>query len=1669
MASLWDTIVNDIKGIGAAIGGSFTSNVVPMAAEQVAGVQAPTTVQGLTQAARTSIAANLGTGAIMSPGTDILLKASKPVADVVSGAVTRPIATLGLLSNPDSPLYEQNQYGKGFQLSDIQKAYDKTSKVSLGQSFTQSPLFQSSVFGQLADNLLEKGNVNLKKVNLWDSKDVKKNFEDNPFGRVFTGSLDFFGSNIALGFVGGAAKTAASGAAKFTGLTNSISKMEDLARYETLANDHLSGVSKTVFGNDVEQLANSNDINFITNKVMDYSNNERLPGIIAKQTNPAVIRDYLLADKGYAPAIERLATHAPADAWELGDMNNYLKGGSAATGKLPVFEGAYKKKVLEAFDQSITENPAHKDIYDAFLHPDGELKGLGKNYMPVDPIIGAPMINAVRNKVDSLAAQAVTRDFGGISETLIGGGINRPVTALVRFTTTKKPLGYITFSGSRPWDAIEETNALFDSMPLFKNGKNDVVVGTAGPAENYAPITKKASEFRNEFMGKLTDAQSPVEKAALIDELDNSLGEVLANSYGIKASRAEVEQYLTEIRASIKSTHTSLVNNGYSFDELGRRLVVDPVTQRQLADSIATLPWDKINNDIISKMRNAKIPLYGTATKDVSALLHQVFNGINRVASLSMLGKPAYIPKNSGAEPLLSSWLSLGHTAFEDAVGTAASHAIENNKNRIMSQVTKLGDKIKQPAITKEVNDGFNKLNQAINYRDDLTAEWVAAFENKSLSPAAEQEHLPIIEKQLREAQSLVAKIEDEVGTALKPYGKLEPIPSLHSLRERLDFLKKQPGVVYSEPNPLLPKRLLDPIQKAELAIQEVVGSVNTLSPDLAARNKAIEEAWKGLQKIVENNKLALKEQGELLVKRAEYKKRLYGTENAPVTLNVGNQKLTTESIFDENKFGSAIRSEFSNEATQEAQFLGERRVGNKVSMLARKGPTGTVDVNSPLYFDELAWMANRHVKGEVLMQKILEGQDRQELINWANKPEGIAYLKQFNDLKFRSDIDNIIDEKINFVRSYFPDDAVRKLIAGKEVTGPELQKMLAEQLNILKPIHPLEVDYPTAATSTLNKPRQLVENMVDLANAAWKKAASAENPIRWLWAEKRAPQILEQKLNVAFSNATEPISDATINAMKQSATREALQEAEKTFYTMNRQNRALYAARTVLAFPNASANAVYRYGRLGIKNPGRMAQLMYNYYEMYKSFGVDKNGNKVDNPLDASYIVIPGTREMGINHGEGLLLNAKSVGFLVNMPGPSWLLTMGVNKILANKPNVNTATRSLWNSTFGHIPSMKYDNWFPSTITSPSVAGAFVPQWTQNLMRYLNGSQSDKDYHDTWQSVNAYTQAMYAENLGPKPTMDLINQRTKDWYLSKFAWQFGSFIGMAPKANRPGQLFTDMAQGLAKKYNGDWNKVQQEMQSVLGPNFPTDYFTFKGKSKSAYIAPTYEGWKRVWKDNPDVANSLSKLDPQLVGLLTSDITGDPDPQILKFLSDPSTKLPNGHSLNLEPLTPQEYEAKIQVNRTWDVYRQNKDNLMTQLSKMNPPIKHIGDNADVKAAWDKYINQLSLYNKDWGNEYLISAGGDNAIKYATALNTIVSNPTFWAKNSTNPYWQQVKTFLKYRDTVVKAYETAPIGTKGKVQEAWTNWLQSSEAHGWTPQLQQIIDRYFISDKLKGTL
>ena len=694
----------------------------------------------------------------------------------------------------------------------------------------------------------------------------------------------------------------------------------------------------------------------------------------------------------------------------------------------------------------------------------------------------------------------------------------------------------------------------------------------------------------------------------------------------------------------------------------------------------------------------------------------------------------------------------------------------------------------------------------------------------------------------------------------------------------------------------------------------------------------------------------------------------------------------------------------------------------------------------------------------------VFSGKTNDEIMQWAQTQEAQAYLRQFG-AEVPSDIKPIIQDKVDFINRILPDAGAQKYALENTVDANGLKRLLGDKLETLSPIHPTEIDYGSAAT--LGKANLLGNSMLQVANKAFSGMLAAENPYRWLWAEKSFADTVERKLNLLAEQKV-PITAEQVNAVRQSAARESLKEAEKVFYTVRRQNRALYAARTVAAFPTASVNSMYRFGRLAVKYPGRSAGFMRNYYGMYNSFGVDKNGNPVENPADAAYIVIPGTREMGINGGRGIKLSTKAVGFLVNTPGPSWLATYAVNQILDQRPHNADVMRQVVNNTIGYVPGMDYNSMFPTAGTQSGPLGSFIPSWASDLHKYLMGNDSNTDFLNVHKMVNNYQMTLWEMKLGPKPTEKSIMKQTKDFFLQRAEWRFGSPFGVAPQMDKPGQLFKDYGAALLKKYNGDFNKAQDEMLKNLGPTFPADRYLYNGNTKQAYVSPTLTAYDRLWKDNPGLTNKLAKLDPKTVGLLSSDINGDPDPIVSNFLANKDRTLPGGVKLNTEPMSAKDYEERVQINRAWNAYRDQKAAILEAVTKAG--YKRIADIPEVQNAWNGWVTKLGLANPGWYTEFNKNAAGDSAYTYAQAFKNITSDSKFMTQNKNNDFFQQMKTFTNYRDQMVKIYAEAPKGEKTNINQAWVDFLQQKNNRTWNPQLQQIIDRYFINDNLgKATI
>jgi hypothetical protein len=1678
--SLWSSFLDNIaKPVGGAVGnlgeylaGTFTgnfgspsqaiSNIILPAGIDI-GTSKQLTTLGLEQEAQNIVKENLKYSVKnQATSNDLVLQAGVKLHDeVISPYITRPIAAAALLTDTNSPLYSKDEFEKGFQLSDITEAYNRSEEVSLGQALTKSDL---NPVKEITDLIFDKGGIDLDEIDLWNDDDIQRAFVDNTVGKYFTGTIDFTVSNVAIaGAFGAAAKVGALGARK-TGLTT---RVQNLGKVEKDINDGIlftqsaaASGRQTSIGNDINKLASTTDINEVSTILTKYTNNENLFGPIQRATDPNTVKDLILADKGYLPALDRLSKNAPADLYEIANMNSVMRARRIEEGRTLEFSDEAWARMNAAFDDAINRVPEYKFIKDSLLDPGTGTPGkFAKDYVPMEPVLGKGPFIKTREKLQNLKTAAVTRDFtrlGGIEERILGGSLNGPITRFVRFVGTEKPLGFVTYSGSRPLDGLKELDAFFDDIDLFRNGATQI---------NITPATKiSAGEYRTKIKSEFADAKTNIERNNILDKLEDQMGLILAYTKGFTDTRT-IKTFTQEIKNQVFGATNSVAQKGYAMDAQGQRVITDPKTQRQLIESRRMGPWGLIERELNNAVGKRK---FETATYQANDALKFVYETFNKYWSIDVLARPSYIPKNSLFEPVLSATLAHGNKFITDNIPNMTKNFVKNNTNRVMGQANRILNAKQFKAVDRAVNDLSKQLNDSVDLLDRLTAEAALYLEPEQfavkLSPKTIRDNKALIMKDLKAASKLVDDIEFELRDAVRPFGEQSAVPTIASLERRVKFLETE------VPNNA---RYGAQIANAKAAITKAKGSIHTLAPEaneILAANKEIAKQYKEIDDILTGLGKVRKSQADVYLKDAAYKKRYYGK---PVQYReIEGRWVPIESLFSENKFGAAFSEEFSNSRTIAANYLGQVGIGVRSNLTLRRGPSTVTFVNDPVYFAELAYFVNRSLRGDKLINKIFAKNTEKELVQWGLSPEGQVYFKQFGDTSPSAILDGVRD-RLGLVNRYLPNLEAQALALSKDVNSEELAQILSKDLNRLSPIHPLDFNIHVASEfgyRTLDK----IEGAINRgASRIFGLLTRPENPIRWASADRFFPDAVAKKANelteqgFTFINKDGTFNFEKLETIRSSARREALEMNEKTFYTIRRQNRALYAARLATAFPTASLNAFYRYGRFALKNPERVGQFLYNYQAAFRSFGVDQNGNPTDDPMKATHLVVPTTKEMGFFGGKGIRLNARSIGFLLNYPSPSIFSSAAVAEIYKRKPGMEDLMKGWLGSN--------YDVLFPYG-PQTDWKSSLIPRWAKDAWFYLNGPQGNADFLNSWKDVHNYYMTLDDLGIMKYPGEEAVYRDTRKNFAVKANWSFASIFGVPAKVDiNPMALYEEAYGLLINKYklitNNDKLAAElagTELTAKLGPNFPIDRVSFKGSSANAYIQPNVESYERVFEDSTGLAEKLARQNPELVGLLTLDV--DPSQEefnlsIYRILNDPKTKLPDGSLLNDIKLTPKQEEERRQINRGWALYNQVTETLEVEAAKQKKTLRSMPELLEAR----RIIAKDLIRNKSeaWWTEYNDPQRGDKSYRYAYGLNSVINNDAWMKKYGNTKLWNDAKEFMAIRNAVVEVYQNMPdrSDTKSRTKKNYINYIDE-RMKTWHPKLQEIINRNFEEDTMK---
>jgi hypothetical protein len=1622
------------------------------------------------QAAMTDITTNIATKRVKQ--YDPLLMLGQAAEEkVFSPYVKRPIAAAALITDPSSPLYDAGVYGEGFQFSDLQAAYDRTKDVSLGVALTKSYLNPWHLTG-ISDAILEDGGVDINKVNLWDNKDVQKNFVENVTGRYMSGITDALIGNAAIfAATGGVVKGAVAAGGK-VGLSTTLKSITD---FEARIDEHLAGKS-TVLGNDITRLAASKDVNEIITILKPHSNNPRLPGLIRDTESPEIVRDFILADKGYAPAIARLADAKMSDdLWVMSGAKAELQADFISTGKLRTHTYEQRQRIAAAFDDAIAKNPKHQEIYDAFLQDrtvlevtpslaargvkvgdiDSVPRASGKLYQPPEPILGSGTYAKVRGRVSELKTATATRDFsnvGGWTQQLIGR--SDVATSLIRFATTKMPRGVVTNSGIRPMDAVEEINAHLDDLKLFTNGTNMIKISQTEAIS--------VADYRTRIISEYLSAGSDSARGLVIDSLNEKLIRDVGRTYGVK--QTDLDGLVEESMSMLRGFHSSLANDAYAMDSAGVRYITDELTQRQLRNATPLINVGTIERDIL-RAQNA----WKRGQRNVVRATDFVYEAGNRAFSFTQLVRPAYISKNSIIEPALVSILSQGSRAITAEFSSGIKNAIENNKTRVLRSID--ASQNLTSSAKRQLAKDFDLLSteyaKATELLDEHVAEYIKFFDDPmGRSIQTKIEYADIVKRDLAAAEKYLRNIEERLNAAAPEFTRtVLKQPSLYNLTRRYEYLKK-----------LGDPRYAADLANARSAITKAAGDIETLAPNLKVIDADIAKAYASLESNIQDFGKLHADKADLFMV-ADGRTINYGSQKPFNAVMDNGEKIEGIPQFgDKNFLGDGYRSEVANTHTRQIELTGDKLFAQKVNIFNRKGPQAVTDISSPHYFDELAFVVNNYMRGDVLVDKILAGATRDELLAWGKTRQARSYAYEFG--KTESDIVDIINNQIGYVNRYLPSAEAQRLAGLGEVNSKSLAKILANEPQSLTPIQPLEVAYSVKSSGA----SRFVDVVDQLSAKAWTTLAKPENMFRYAWASTEYKTIMTDKLKSLYAMGYD-VDASVINGIRTSAATEVVQGLEKTFYSIRRANRALFAARTIAAFPTAAASGIYRYSRLAVKNPARFGGFVNSYYGLYNSFGVDKYGNPVENVLDAEYLVVPGTKEMTSRFGgQGLKFPIRATTFAVNFAGPSWIVPIPMGVLYSAKKGSDKEVKKLIDNTIGKIPGYSYDELFPygvETSVGANVQRAVTPGWLPSLRKYLSPKgDGTVDWFNSVSSEFKYQQMLYDADLGPLPTTDSVIKQVKKNYFTKFKWQFGSIIGTpAYVETKPGNVFTDLfnskangyvAQGMSRSEAADL--AEQDVNTMLRlpkGTIKKDVLQVKSTSKSIYAPSSQETVSRIWVDHKDLAKKLELLEPggSLVGLMTADIPYGTDSQAGKFLNDPNTALPGGTILNKSVKSVEKMQRDLEVSRYWKAYTDLKDKY--NKAAQDADYASYRSVPELVAELKNYAKVLGKASPQWNTAYLKSASGDNAAVHAAGMQVVLNDKSYMDKFGNTQFWTHANAFIKYRNDYAKLYADVPSGSKGVVQDAWIEYLEKTR-EDWDPALANLIDRYFLNDNLKQT-
>jgi hypothetical protein len=819
-----------------------------------------------------------------------------------SYVLSRPASTL-LQASATSKYNVNPLYRDGIQLQDFVDMWNASEYISPGRAAAMRQVFQANQVTPGASPTAEQTN---ERRNLYQAisnpyptaggvsrEDYEKAWDESILGTVTSGAYDL---SFLLVAGGKGVNAAARAAKKAAGLNTQITELRQLNGLRDSFTSHQqyrksSGASGkfSVPGRLLEDLAEETDVARIRSSPLlsnwtrsSSFNADELSHLISRTTDPELVTELVLADRGDALALGRLFNTAPDSVWSLTHMNDKLAREFATGGQfipspqaarvikttfdsaierdeffrvvrdmfmsnriddpldlaedalstiegIPVASGrgqqlvalndqlaTARRQLSEAEGKSL---PNQKALVDEIDRLDAEalrirnaapavdefaptaadqpgqlnaLRGTGSDFVPIGTEGIAPIANVTgmaQRWLRRTVADARINRPNTYLEIPLGARNSGPLTTLLFWAGNRQPLNMVSYSRLRPDEVVEEMLAYSRSartlrQPTWTVTRPDPTTGIASTS------SLPAWQWRSEAIARLTAAktQGDVALDATVESLQKELMSVAVNKYDVPAQR--VEEIVNGLQNQVNTSSAQVAQDGFFMDG-PVRVILDPVTMRQLPDSRILMPLD----DLDWALRiNSKVG-YARKGRGTRRVLRTGATGLDAIFKLfrtNILFRPGYAPKNSFAEPGISEILADGSLFPRDGLANTLKRFDTNNDRRILQFKYAVADKLPFFPASRDAakaQETFSSYLEKSRRLDELEAH-IADLDSAGTSPATRAANLGLAKEERKIVYGQVKALENDLDLLDDAWTQVDEIPTYSELADRVSGLR---------------------------------------------------------------------------------------------------------------------------------------------------------------------------------------------------------------------------------------------------------------------------------------------------------------------------------------------------------------------------------------------------------------------------------------------------------------------------------------------------------------------------------------------------------------------------------------------------------------------------------------------------------------------------------------------------------------------------------------------------------------------------------------------------------------------------------------------------------------------------------------------------------------